>query len=195
MKKSIILSTLLAMITFFPLATQAHAWSGNINLFLGAKALDENEWAPLDSQSELGILFDFKGAHWPFSIAIDYLRSKDDEAFFNPFTGNVGNLEGKTSELNIGIRKILDHHSNVRPYLGGGLALIRAEMSLSERGIRVSDNDRSVGFWVNGGIYWTLADIFNIGVDLRYSKADVTLFGVDAGGGGAHAGLLLGFHW
>ena len=57
----------------------------------------------------------------------------------------------------------------------------------------VSDDNNGIGIWLNGGVYWTLSQHFNLGLDLRYSQADVTLFDVDAGG--THAGVILGYHW
>ena len=48
---------------------------------------------------------------------------------------------------------------------------------------------------VNGGIYWTLGQNFNLGLDLRYSQADVTFFGTDVEAGGAHVDVILGYHW
>ena len=62
-------------------------------------------------------------------------------------------------------------------------------------GLRASADDDAIGFWIGGGIYWTLGEHFNIGFDLRWSKAEVTINGVDGEAGGGHAGLLLGYHW
>jgi len=40
-----------------------------------------------------------------------------------------------------------------------------------------------------------LGEHFNIGLEGKYSTADVTLFGIDADAGGGHFGMLVGFHW
>ena len=166
-----------------------HANAGNVNFFLGQKALDENEWAPVDEQGEFGVLVDFKQANWPVSMAIDFLVSVDE-------TTDAGfNVEGITSEINFGVRKIWEVAGNpIRPYVGGGLALINSEFTLTGF-LPVTDDDSGLGIWLNGGVYWTLGQSFNIGLDLRYSQADVTLFGVDVDAGGTHAGLILGYHW
>ena len=37
-----------------------------------------------------------------------------------------------------------------------------------------------------------IANDMNMGFEVRYSKAEVTLFGLDGGAGGLHLGLLLG---
>lgn len=177
------------LVLFLPATSHAQKWSGNINALLGAKMLDEDDWEPTEDQAEVGILVDFKKDTWPVSIAIDYLQSEEDATMLG-----VG-LHGETTELNFGVRKIWDQNARARPYIGGGVALISADASAALFDINVSEDDVAEGFWINAGVYWTLGESFNIGLDLRYSHAEVTLFGVDAEAGGAHAGLVLGYHW
>lgn len=183
--KNIISAVFLALVF-----TSSHASgsSGNINFFIGTKSLEKSDWEPVDEHAELGVLVDFKAPDWPVSFAIDFLVSGAKES-------QLGlDIEGRTSEIDIGVRKIFDdHNSSVRPYIGGGLALISAEIEATN--FSISDDDRSLGIWLNGGVYWTLNQSFNIGIDLRYSKAEVTLFNVDGEAGGTHIGLMLGYHW
>ena len=73
--------------------------------------------------------------------------------------------------------------------------MINAEMEAEVYGLGVFSADDAMGFWIEGGIHWTLAEHFNIGFDVRWSKAEVTINGVDGEAGGSHAGLLLGYHW
>lgn len=193
--KVAVLGLALAFLSLFPVVSQAQNWTGNLNFFIGAKVLDEDDWSPIEEQTEFGILLDFKKDHWPVSIAIDVLHSWDDAFVHDPFTGSSFKFEGNTTEINLGLRKIWDHFPIIRPYIGGGLAIINAEAKGSVLGIRVSDDDTSSGIWLNGGIYWTLANVFNVGLDFRYSKAEVTVFDVDVEAGGGHAGLILGYHW
>ena len=100
-------------------------------------------------------------------------------------------FESKTSELNVGIRKIWDRSRHVRPFIGGGIAFITGEFS----GFGLSDDDSATGFWIGGGVYWTLAEHFNIDLEAKSSSANVTLFGVEADAGGGHFGVLAGFNW
>jgi len=160
-------------------------WTGNVNFFLGAKALDEDEWEPVEEQTEFGVEIDFRQQNWPVSIAIDILGAADD----NTFAGF--DVESKTSELNIGVRKIWDKSPIVRPFIGGGVSFITGEFEA----FGVSEDDSAIGFWLGGGVYWTLSEHFNLGMELKVSSAEVTLFGVDANAGGGHFGLLIGYHW
>lgn len=173
----------------FVTSVHANDYTGNVNFFLGQKSLDSDDWAPLDDQGEFGVLVDFKQRSWPVSVAIDILVSADEETVLG------SPVDGITSEINGGVRKIWEvTGSSVRPYIGGGLALIAADLE-RRNFTTVSDDDNSLGIWLNAGVYWTLGQSFNLGLDLRYSKAEVTLFGVDVEAGGTHAGLILGYHW
>ena len=65
----------------------------------------------------------------------------------------------------------------------------------------IDDSDSSVGFWANAGLLFRATDHFNLGVDVRYSDADVSLAPVgdpdlaDLEAGGTHYGVTLGYHW
>lgn len=179
-------------------ASQQTDWTGNVNFFLGSKTLDDDDWDPLEEQGEFGIKVDFKQRSWPVSIAIDYSYSSDDDdlLIWDPFLGFVDlDVEGNTSELSFGVRKIWDHFPIVRPFIGGGIAFIGAEIEESAFGYSISDDDTAMGIWIGGGVYWTVSEHFNIGLDLKWSKAEVTLFDEDFEAGGTHFGLLIGYHW
>jgi opacity protein-like surface antigen len=174
------------------------SWTGNINGFLGMKYLDEYDWEPVEEQAEFGVMLDFKQESWPVSIAIDYLLSSDNVTglYYDPGYGTIPvTFEGETSELCLGVRKVWDYIPTVRPFFGGGVALIRAQVKAITWDWRDSADDDAVGFWIGGGVYWTLGEHFNIGFDVRWSKAEVTIDGLDFEAGGTHAGLLLGYHW
>lgn len=161
--------------------------TGNINGFLGQKTLDSDDWGQLDQQLEIGAMFDMRGTNWPVSIAADLLGSSDDA------TINGVDVTGTTVELNIGARMVFDlTGSQLHPYVGGGLALISAE---KENAAGVSDDDTGTGYWVGGGAYWRFANNINLGMDVRYSNADVDVFNTTIEAGGTHVGLLAGYHW
>ena len=186
MKKSVIV---LILMLFVVVNANANEWTGNLNFFLGQKTLDKDDWAPVEDHGEFGILLDFKPKSWPISIAIDILGSASEETL----AGVV--YKGTTSEFDVGVRKIWETGGPIRPFIGGGIASIAAEFEVSNGYFLLSDDDTSTGIWINGGVYWTLGKHFNLGLEARYSKAEVKLFGVDGEAGGSHVGLLLGYHW
>jgi hypothetical protein len=177
------------IVSIFAISAHAEEFTGNVNFLLGQKSLESDDWGELDSQLAFAVLVDFKQEQWPISIALDFLGSYDER------TEMGVDIEGTTSEFDAGVRKIWAvSDGTIKPYIGGGIAFINAELKAIDF-FTVSDDDNGVGFWLNGGIYWTLNQHFNLGFDLRYSDAEVTLFGVDGEAGGTTAGIMVGYHW
>jgi opacity protein-like surface antigen len=143
----------------------------------------------VENHGELGLKLDFRQQTWPVNIAIDFLYSFGEDDLLGI------NLEGETFEINFGVRKIWDQDPLVRPFIGGGISLIGAKLEGSAFGGSVSDDDTAVGFWIDGGVYWALTESFNLGLELGFSKAEVTLFNVDGEAGGIHLGALMGYHF
>ena len=201
---SVCLGVILAFSVIGPkaYAQEEKAWTGNINVFIGGKFLDEDDWEPTDDHFELGAQLDFRPVDWPVNIAVDFSHSWGEDSeyvtFYDPWIGWIGvdvDLEASTTEVNLGIRYIYEELPYVRPFIGGGPALVWANAEASALGIRVSDDDFGFGFWIGGGAYVTLAEHFNIGAQVRYSWAELELFDVDVAAGGWHVGGLIGYHW
>jgi hypothetical protein len=157
------------------------AWSGNANLFLGGKFLDSADWSPAEDQVEGGLLLDLRPPYWPVNLAADFLFG---------FSSGLG-LDVEIDEYDLGVRKIFDADPRIHPYIGGGLSIVSAEIS----GPGGSVEDTGAGVWIGRGLYATISEHFNIGVDLRLSTANVTFFGVDGDAGGVHIGVITGYHW
>ena len=79
----------------------------------------------------------------------------------------------------------------MRPFIGGGISFITGEFEV----LGNSDDDSAMGFWIGGGVYWALTKNFNLGLELKSSYAEVTIFDDDVNAGGGHFGLLIGYHW
>ena len=186
------LSTLLfmAMPAAYADDTQADGWTGNVSGYLGHKSVDDKDWPDLDSQGSVGVISDFGKRSWPVSIAADLLFAGTvHESGVNEDTGG-------TMEIHLGARKIFKlENSSFRPYLGGGVALVSAMLENKNAGVKVDDDDSAIGAWVGAGTYYAVTPSFNIGVDVRYSKAEVTLFDKEREAGGLHAGITAGYHW
>ena len=178
--------------------TQA-TWVTNINLFLGSKFLDKDDWEPVEKQIEGGILFDIRRDNWWLSIAADLLYSRDD-ADITVDVLSIGtvnaNAESRTFEVNVGVRKVWENFKYVRPFVGGGPAFIKVELEAEQSGVSISDDDTAFGVWIDAGVYVTLAKHLNLGIDARWSKATrVNLFNAEGEAGGWHIGALIGYHW
>lgn len=189
------LGALLSISLFIlPAAAQESGWTGNVNLFLGAKALDEDDWSPADRQGEFGAEVDFKLRDWPVSIELDYLGASGKGTLYDSYLGTI-KAESETSELNVGVRKTWDGFPHVRPFIGGGVSFAKATIKASLLGVTARGSGSGTGVWLGGGAYWTLNEAFNIGFEFRSSSVKAEIAGADVAAGGGHFGLLLGYHW
>jgi len=196
----------LAAVTVACLAATAFTFSparagadGHVNFFLGQKSLDGDDWAPIDDQFEFGVVMSFGQDDWPVHIAVDVLTSVGEKTLSDSFAGDV-TFTGSTFEIDTGVRKIWKK-GKVLPYIGGGIGIIGAATTVDAGFASVDAVDATFGLWAGTGVFFRLGSNFNIGLDLRYSNAEVDLdFGNAAvaqnvSAGGFHYGLLLGFGW
>ena len=200
-------------------AATAPVWAGGgeVNLFYGQKDLDldldssDDFLSPLEDQTEYGILFTY-GHSWPVAIAIDILQSSEDVSYsydytYAPYTYTVdASLDADVMEIDLGVRKYFGKNK-FQFYVGGGVAFIDFEATI--RGtvdsvppqvglpvsINESESDNGTGYWLNAGAVWRAGSWFNLGVDVRYSDADVTLGEDSFDAGGTHYGAYVGFQW
>lgn len=190
-------SVIAVILTLAAFGSAAQA-AGTVNFIIGQKMLDEHDWAPFDKQTEFGALMSFGSEEWPVQIAVDVIASSDDMSVWDPEIGFSFDLTGSTLEVDLGVRKIWERN-RMRPFLGGGLALIEGEIEASVQDLTISTDDNGVGVWIDGGIFWRLGERFNIGFEARISTAETepTIEGesFDVEAGGEHIGLLLGWSW
>jgi hypothetical protein len=186
---------ILALIFSLTFAHSALCATGNVSGYLGIRALDDDDWAPVEDQLQFGAVADFTPTDWPVSLAADFLVSagvEEDEYV----GGSLADIIGSVAELDLGVRKIFATGSSFSPYIGGGLAFATAKMEIDYVWAPSEDDDDSgVGLWVGGGFYALLGNHFNIGFDMRISSVDVTLFNHDTDAGGFQMGALVGYHW
>jgi opacity protein-like surface antigen len=165
-------------------------WTGNVSGYLGHKSVDDDDWPDLDSQRSAGVISDFRKQSWPVSIAADLIFSGDDHK------SGADEDTGGTVEIHLGARKVFTlENSSFSPYVGGGLAIVSASLENENAGVTVDDDNTGVGAWFGVGTYYAFTPHFNLGLDVRYSKAEVTLFDKDREAGGLNAGITIGYHW
>jgi len=171
------------------------SFAGNVNFVVGQRSLDEDDWAPVEDQDLIGVNVSFGAESWPISLVAGFHRSEDDQAFFDPFFGPVS-LDVETTELSFGVMKIWDQYPTTRPFIGGGLSLIEADVEGTVFGFTASDDDNSEAFYINGGVFWRIGERFNIGVDVRLLfGSDIDIAGVSADVDYEQFGLILGWGW
>jgi hypothetical protein len=169
-------------------ASAAGGIEGNINLLMGQKNLDKNDWEPVEEQTAIGLMFDITPAGSPIALAIDLLSTEDSTSYFDGY--DWFQVRGETQEIDLGIRWYTPPHV-IRGYVGGGLALINAEIKVDN----ASEEDDAIGYFINGGVVCTLARHLNLGLNVRYSAAKVDIAGIDVEAGGLTLAGVVGFHF
>ena len=179
------------MLAAAPAATAVAAdWDGDMNVVFGAKRLDQDPWKPVDSQPSLGLMFDARQSDWPLNLAFDVYYSGDKGS------ANGVSREGATTEFNLGIRKIFRTDAAMRPFIGVGSSFNDASLKDTSGGIpERSDSKWGAGVWIGGGVYWVLAHTLNVGFNLKYTSAKVTLLDDRFDAGGRSFGTLVGLTW
>lgn len=198
----VFLAFVLSVYLFTPAQSQAamqvgtydNALHGNVHMLFGSKQLDSSDWGPVDDQSVFGIGFEMYKRNSPIHLVLDYYVGVDT------YSDNVGfKYTSVTDELAFGAKFVLEIDSTsdlaFSFYGGGGLAIISGYFEIEDTwfGGSIDDSDTSLGLWINFGAYMTLARVFNMGLDFRYSTAEVEIFGTDVDAGGEMVSLILGF--
>lgn len=173
--------------------------TGNINYTYGQEIMNHKDWHPVDCLNEGQLSFDIRDKSWPISIYIAYSEASGKKNSI--IQGYDTKLGLNTKEIDCGVKKIIDDEtSNFHLYLAGGLSTIIAEakMSISYMGDSISMNrmDNNPGLWASTGLYYTIADIVNLGIGVKYSTARVDFDGSEKLEiGGFHYGVLVGYHF
>ncbi len=190
--KKLNLKNITVSVVFLLATPLAHAgdWTGNNSGYLGTKSIDDNNWPDLDHELAMGAIIDIRQQDWPVSIALDFVSTGDRHDY--------GSQEDETTVLegHIGIRKVFTlANSPIRPYLGGGMALVAAEISSDIGSVSISEDDHVIGKWIGIGSYFDLGPQLHMGIDMRYSAAEVRLSNQDRDIDGVYTGVSLGYHW
>lgn len=192
MKHQVIKYSTIVLSLLAATAAPAADWSGNVGVYLGNKTLDDRDWPQHDEHGAIGLISDFKKKEWPVSVAVDVFGTGDEDELGSE------KHEVYTAEMHLGLRKTFKlpiEDCKLRPYVGGGVAFIHTEQKQRSAGLTSDYQDSEQGYWVGTGTYFRLNEHFNLGVDVRYSEADVRLAGQQREAGGLLVGFGAGYHW
>ena len=185
--KSFILALLLFLNTSI---TNADEWSGHIGGFVGLKFMNSSDWPDLNTPFAMGVIFDIKKESWPISIVLDIFDTGDE---YNQ--DGMTNL-GHTTEIQLGVRKFfVNKHPKIQPYIGGGVSFMSAELEYQENNTTTTQDDSTVGGWLGAGMFYEIDPKFVLGLDVRYSYGEVTLFDIERDAGGFYTGVTAAFQF
>ena len=196
-KRMAVAASALAVAAIVSLLPASAASTGAAYVFAGNKDLEKGDWEPVDSQPCYGIQGSLGQADWPVLVAVDFMMASDDSPISTPSVG-TGQASGSSIEVFTGVRKFWG--DRIRPFLGAGVMFIQSEIELNTNLISQSEDDTSVGGWVDTGVLWRIHPRFHLGVDAKFSSA-TAYFGTNLGGrdrieaGGIYLGVLVGTGW
>ncbi len=143
----------------------------------------------------------------PCNILFEYLQtgaSGQGEYIWQhngPSTPVLYNLGINSKEYYFGVRKIWEIPYSLRPFWGGGFSKIytKGASLQSNHGDFVEINDSEFGIWLDGGVYLSIINHFNLGFEYNLSSAR-TLYpdlyiSKDKGGARSQYRLLFGLHF
>jgi len=178
-----------------PSISNAENPTGNINFIVGTKytADDFSECFDLDKRIELGFSSDVKSKNWPISIAFDYLFSyADTELSTNKYgTKKDVSADFYSTESYLGVKKIFELNSSVRPFVGAGIYTVSMYIHTS----RDDEYDFGIGIWAGLGVYVMLSKHLDAGFAWKWSKAELNVFDQHLDAGGNHFDLMIGYHF
>lgn len=170
-------------------------YTGHISFISGGLVTDHkfSKAFNIDKKYELGLSLDVKKESWPISIAFDssFLYAESETSV------NQYNLEENKkvsfirSDTCLGIKKIFNLTSAIKPFLSSGVYFVRVYGELSdEREIAAG-----VGYWLGAGVFFDLPKNLTCGFLWKLSKVDLEIFDVQSNVGGNHFSLITGFHF
>jgi hypothetical protein len=137
---------------------------------------------------------DMAGVSWPIHATFGAYHSAghDDQGPFD--------IDARTTELALGVKKIFGLTDTLSVFLGGGPALVFGSMDISGFGPTPPpgfnndrhDSDAGAGIWASTGLLIHPGRSLNLGLQARWSTAKVNLFGEDRDAGGFMGTLMAG---
>ena len=189
-----VVTALFAVLVVAATAAPIQAAEVNLNFYpLSGRSLDGDFWAPVEDQAAFGGTVDFGAQGSPLHFAVGLHVSVGEEEF-GSFDDNV---TGVVSETSFGASKVWGKKGRTRVFLSGGVSVVWAGMDVDDFFFgSVDDDDDSIGYWAETGIYWRLGTNFGLGFYGRILEGtDITLFGVEGDANYWQAGPALVWSW
>jgi len=174
--------------------------TGSFDVAIGVKILDD-DWSPLGDQSVVVLALTIGKTTWPVQLALDYVKGESRDTnvsgfpIIPPFCCFTSTLvaESETTEWDVGVRHVWRQDKKFRPYAAGGVAFIDGELRVPAQGIFADSS--TTGYWLDTGFRLRTRGRWDWGIDLRFSKGEVTLGNAEVDAGGPQALFYGGVNW
>lgn len=87
----------------------------------------------------------------------------------------------------------MNQHENIQPYIGGGASLMSAELEIQTSSMTETQDDNVVGAWFGAGMYYKTSTKVVLGLDVRFSRGEVTLFNEERNAGGFNIAVMAAY--
>lgn len=174
---------MVALIATPATSVAAKLTESNFSVFLGQKKLNNDDWEPVDSHTEWGVIADLGRKDSVVNLVVSYVMSEDNA------TLNGGDFTGETWELGLGLRKLIPLAPDIAPYVEAGVAFMDATL---DSAVNASSSDSAFGVWGGAGVSFAVGERLTVGVNARYTSASATLLSKDREVGGFHFGVTAG---
>ncbi len=134
-------------------------------LYAGPRWMDD-DFAPAEDHLLLGIALDVREPGGRASFEAGYFYSTGDGD--SSIGANTVKVDSLVHELWMGGRWTFDPwESPLRPYVGVGFSLLKAEYSTESLGLEDSNSGWALGVYGHGGLAWEFGGGWAAGIDLR----------------------------
>ena len=179
----------------FPVAVTAGDLSGFFSVTAGMMRAhnDIAEAFNLDERFEAGVSCEAARPAWPVDIIATYTLSYgDSRTRQNPYgLDDHRDTDMYGTETCLGIKKTLDWHPCLKPYLAAGFSSVSLYMDITSD----DDYDDAYGTWYGAGLGFMLTEDWRLSLGWRRSRARLKLFDHRLDTGGDHFELSLGYRF
>ena len=124
------------------------AWAnGNAHVLLGPRSHSDEFWDSFDDQGGSGFVVDFGLESWPVHVVLGVLAG-NNEGIDAPLAEPIIDI----LEYSVGVVSYFRQNKSGRPFAGGGLTALTAEIDISSSS--TDDEDDTSGLYLNAGVVW-----------------------------------------
>lgn len=165
-----------------------------IDVLLGARSFDEDDWAPVEDQGVLGVAYaqQFEGMPLMWDAGLDVSYADDSAVIPGPL---VVDVEATFVQAHAGLIAYWEFgEAAIRPYAGAALALLSADAKVSSGGASASESDTTIAPLFRIGAQVRAGESLSLAVEWRsLIGAEFDIAGVDVDGDYGQLAVLLGF--
>lgn len=158
------------------------AGSRHVHYYLGARALDGDEWDDLDEPFALELSLEWRAPDAWLGVEVGGSYGYDD--------GTVRGVDVNLRSLELyGGLRATAQLGHLRPYVGGGVSAVRMDWYGEP-----TDGDNGIGGYARAGVTWAFDCGMDVGVDYRHVFMEhVDLFGSEVDADFDQLSLTVGF--